>query len=135
MFTAFQWTRRWCKDWRFVPQLQSVSSCFRVCQTGGALTRCYRGLLRDFGAWKVVITVHLLPVLLPKLICCFCYCKINCNILLLFPLERQQSCCIVYRKAETAWTSRSSSRELVSISAKNEVNLLYTCHQHWDLTI
>lgn len=66
----------------------------------------------------------------------FLFCKMNFNILLLFPLERQQSCCIVYKKAETGWTSRSSwSRELVSISAKNEVNLLYTCHQHWDLTI
>lgn len=111
-----------------------------------------------------VVTVHLGLMLLPRLICdyifvvvfvvvffliiffvlvlvCFVYrgfsfCRFNFNLILLFPLERQQGCCIVYRKAETGWTSRSSwSRELVWISAKNEVNLLYTCHQHWDLTV
>lgn len=49
-------------------------------------------------------------------------------------LERQQSCCIVYKQVfENRWISSSSwSWELVSVFEKNEeVNLLYICHQHW----
>lgn len=136
-FTAFQTSRRWCNDRGFVCQMW-----LRV-RSGhgpeGAWPRCWPdhmgGLL-----WrqKMGSSHHSasFPSAIVQIDLWFLFCKMNFNILLLFPLERQQSCCIVYKKAETGWTSRSSwSRELVSISAKNEVNLLYTCHQHWDLTI
>lgn len=141
-FTAFQTSRGWCDDWSFVCQTCSQSEeqlSFSGHWPESALPRHWPdhmgGLL-----WmqKMRSSRHSAysPSAVVQMDLWFLFCKMNFNFLLLFPLERQQSCCIVYKKAETGWTSRSSwSRELVSVSAKNEVNLLYTCHQHWDLTI
>lgn len=54
-----------------LPQLVPDRGCFD--QIYNLMTQ--GGLLSDCRRWEVAITAHLLPVLLPRLICDFCFAK------------------------------------------------------------